>query len=201
MIKAIRSIMSCCENIFRPFVARGKGMQVNFCSSINNDRGASLLVALMMTALVAIIGATALLMTESEYRIVSNDRLGIRAFYNAESAGKEAASLLDTLAAEAPDDLRDFDPAWLTNADVERINLANWVVDDADSSQINAANAAAIADGNANMSVIFRGPAAGSSLDLGTPTMYTYDVYGSYVGPSPRDGSKSVIEMGYQVKY
>lgn len=61
------------------------GTGVGFSQPLKNQKGAVLVIALMLLAVLTILGVAALNTTTSEIRIAGNDRVHKNAFYNAET--------------------------------------------------------------------------------------------------------------------
>jgi len=172
-------------------------------SILKDERGATLLVAILLMALLTILGLSALDLSDTEYRMVTNGRQSIRAFYAAESAGKEASSLLETLAVTDKDALVDLTPSWLSGDDLDRSHPATWITsgEDEDEDKVNAVKATVVADGDAALSVVYQGVASAASLDMSGTRLYQYRVFGNYASTSPGDNSVAIIEMGYRLRY
>jgi len=67
------------------FSKRQEGSSMKFSTPLENERGAALVVALMFLAIVAMMGATAVILTTTDIQIGSNYKESTTAFYNAEA--------------------------------------------------------------------------------------------------------------------
>ncbi|MCP3177382.1 PilX N-terminal domain-containing pilus assembly protein [Desulfuromonas sp. KJ2020] len=167
---------------------------------LQNQRGSIMLIALLMMALLTIIGISALDISEIEQKVASNDRIVKKNFYLAEASALEAASRLESLPSDeiAPDTATP--PAWLNlDSDFDAANLANWVVGDADPANDTAA--VADIDSRTRFSVVYEGIAAGGSLDMSASQVHQYGVFGLYDDPTGAFRGQSLVEVGYRRRF
>ena len=182
-------------------------------SNLNNEEGSAIVMAMIVLAMLTIIGIVSSSNTVFELQIVRNEAIYRRNFYRAESAIVEAAQRLETSSAAdllpistsynwlnnalgAPD-MEDMD-SWKDDADPPNwIDPPNWTPDGLPKSfASNNMDAPADLRNNTRYSVICNGIAAGSSLSMtGGSNLYSYSVYGLF--DSTADQGRSLIKMGY----
>lgn len=68
---------------------------MNFFSSLNNERGSALLIALLMLVILTLFGISSTTTTTFELQIAGNDKLFKRAFYTADGATEMAGELIE----------------------------------------------------------------------------------------------------------
>ena len=167
---------------------------------IQNQEGSIMLIALLMMALLTIIGISALDISEVEQKIASNDRVVKKNFYLAEASALEATKMLDGLSTDeiAPDAATP--PSWLNlDSDFDATNLSNWVTGDADPDNDTAA--VADIDSRTRYTVVYEGIAAGASLDMSASQVHQYGVFGLYNEASGANKGQAMIEVGYRRRF
>ena len=170
-------------------------------TGLNNEQGSALVLALILLAVLSIIGFSSVDMTTTELKIVRNERIYQNNFYNAESALQEA---LSTLELTPISQLESRSPVWLTRSDAipntmdlnDPDELRTATDPNPDSDPVVAATASVAS--SAKYAILDNGVASGSSLDMSaTSHLYSYVVKG--VGVSS-DGTV-LIEAGYRMRY
>jgi len=157
---------------------------------IKNEDGTILVVALLILALVSVVGVAATSSSSIEIQIAKNQKLYKQNFYRAEAAVIECAK---TMESESNEDLEDRSPTYLNLlsdlANTENINDPdNWV----------SANTNEVIDGDNQFLVIDEGVRAGSSLDMaGAVSVHTYVIYGR----SNQHNGEVLIEAGYKRRF
>ena len=182
-------------------------------SNLNNEEGSAIVMAMIVLAMLTIIGIVSSSNTVFELQIVRNEAIYRRNFYRAESAIVEAAQRLETSSAA---DLLPISTSydWLNNAlgapdlaDIGSwkdgsdppvwIDPPNWTPDGFPKSfASNNMDVPADLRNNTRYAVICNGIAAGSSLSMtGGSNLYSYSIYGLF--DSTADQGRSLIKMGY----
>jgi len=163
-------------------------------SILNNENGSTIVVALILLALLTLLGVSSTNTCTTELAIVRNEALYKRSFYRAEGAAMEAAQ---KMADEAADQLRleTTALAWLNDSTVDLTDTSNWTGNSAESDNVS--------DG-ANESTLFavrsEGIAQGASLTMTSGTqLYQFSVHGLY--ESEQTHSRSHIVIGYRKRF
>ncbi len=186
-------------------------------SSLNNEEGSAIVMALIVLAMLTIIGIVSTNDTVFELQIVRNEAMYRRNFYRAESAIVEAAQRLETSnaadslptttsykwlnnAVGAPD-MEDM-ASWKDNADIpDWDDPTNWINPPwpqlaSPSSPANNMDDPADNRNNTRYAALCNGIAAGSSLSMTNGSnLYSYSIYGLF--DSTADQGRSLIKMGY----
>ena len=185
-------------------------------SNLNNEEGSAIVMALIVLAMLTIIGIVSTSDTVFELQIVRNEAMYRRNFYRAESAIVEAAQRLEE------SDVGDSLPfstsyTWLNNAvdaPTNMANMASWN-DSADnpnwsnppnwtvmpppgeiSSASNNMDDPADNRNNTRYAALCNGIAARNSLSMtGGGNLYAYSIYGLF--DSTANQGRSLIRMGY----
>ncbi len=161
-------------------------------SILKNEEGTVMVIALLMLALLTIIGISGTNTAVTELQIVGNDARYRQNFYRAEAAVMEAAQMSEN----APvDTLRDrtFNTAgyeWLTGRNVNASDMtvtANWIA---------GTNSAAATFAGTMYSVVEEG-VLGGSLDVSGTQLYEYTIYGL----CNVNNGESFIEVGYKMRF
>ena len=153
---------------------------------INNENGSAIVLALIILAVLTIIGISASTTSTIELKIVRNERIDQQNFYTAEASVYEGAQRIEQ---EANPEVQlivgttGYD--WLNDNTIDFSITANWDVNDnSDPSLI---------DPGASFAANAKGVRSGSSLDMGSTRLYEYSVFGL----SQWNGGQSIIEIGY----
>ena len=182
-------------------------------SNLNNEEGSAIVMALIVLAMLTIIGIVSSSNTVFELQIVRNEAIYRRNFYRAESAIVEAAQRLET--SNAADSLPISTPykwlnpalgapnmaamgSWKDNADPPGwIDPPNWTADGFPKSDAsNNMDDPADNRNNTRYAAICNGIAAGSSLSMTAGSnLYSYSIFGLF--DSTADQGRSLIQMGY----
>ena len=182
-------------------------------SNLNNEEGSAIVMALIVLAMLTIIGIVSSSNTVLELQIVRNEAIYRRNFYRAESAIVEAAQRLETSSAAdllpittsydwlnpalgAPD-MADMD-SWKVDVDPPIwVDPPNWTPDTLPKSfASNNMDVPADLRNNTRYAAICNGIAAGSSLSMTAGSnLYSYSIYGLF--DSTADQGRSLIQMGY----
>jgi hypothetical protein len=161
---------------------------------LGNEDGSVLVIALVMLALLTIMGVSATTTSNIEMQVAKNIEFYTENLYMAEAAAMEAAQELENrnLQTNRPNYLQ---PTWPN---------ANALVDKAGSIPNEGywnANANSSDDPNlddfAQKLASSEGIVGGSSLDMGKSSVYGYTVYGR----SESNNSVVIIELGYRKAY
>lgn len=147
-----------------------------------NEEGSALVLALILLAVLSIIGFSSVDKTTTELKIIRNERIYQDNFYNAESALQEA---LSTLELTPKSQLESRSPVWLTRSDTlpntmdlnDPDELRTATDPNPDNDPVVAATAT-VAD-SSKYAVMDNGFAAGASLDMSaTSHLYSYTARG-----------------------
>jgi len=174
-------------------------------SNLNNEEGSAIVMALIVLAMLTIIGIVSTSDTVFDLQIVRNEAIYRRNFYRAESAIVEAGQRLEK--SDAGDSLPiSTSYTWLSNASTapDLADMASWK-DTADppnwENRSEASNnmddpADTSARNNTRYAVTCDGIAAGNSLSMtGGGNLYAYSIYGLF--DSTANQGRSLIRMGY----
>ena len=158
---------------------------------IPNQAGSALVLTMILLAVLTTMALSSMNLTVTESRIVRNERIYQDNFYRAESAAREAAKQIE-LASDADLSDQSFSTfTWLKDAkDNDLTDYNNW------NTATNSASATGLE--NTEYSVVQRGIARGSSLDMTrTTNMYDYAARG-YAHDA---GGRVIIELGYRRRH
>jgi hypothetical protein len=152
---------------------------------VTEENGSVMVLALMIMAIVSIIGVLTITTSTVEVQIASYDRNAREIFYRAEGAAMEVAQRIES----ETDDLKDrASVEWLNDNDVDFTDPDQWTGDQSDPS------GALDADYAAND----MGIAEGSSLDISKETnLHRFNVFGLYASGKDR----KLIEMDYRKRF
>jgi hypothetical protein len=160
---------------------------------LNNEEGYVIVVAILILALLTIIGTSSTQTTTVELQIVRNDLVHRDQLYRAEAAAMEAAQWLENAADSILEDLST--QPFLSQANVNMaaldLNDGTWGMSAFDPDQ----NAGAIIAG-------YRIVDETGPVDLGAESnMHQYTIYGLFLRPSGRDRGEALIAMGYKKRF
>ena len=161
---------------------------------INNENGSAIVLALIILAVLTIIGISASTTTTIELKIVRNERILQQNFYTAEASVYEGAQRIEQ---ESNPEVQLI--AWTTGHDWLNDNTldfstsANWQDLGPASGNVNDNSDASVIDPTASFAANAKGVRTGGSLDMGSTRLYEYSVFGL----SQWNGGRSIIEIGY----
>ena len=154
-----------------------------------NERGSALILALLLLAVLTVIGVTSTNTSSIELKIVQNERIYQKNFYKAEAAVFEAAQRLES--ESDPDELRPATTTftWLKDDSLDLENLTVITVNSA-SSFIDAVNT--------RYASTAKGIVEGGSLDMTkSSNLYGFEVFGL----SQEQKGRVFIKIGYKKRY
>jgi hypothetical protein len=163
---------------------------------VKNEKGSILVIALLMIALLTLLGMSSTTTSVIEVQIAANEQSYKENFFKAEAAALEAAQRLENETDSQT--LTNKTPVWLHDSDIMGYP-SNWDYNDQDDND-NAETAGTSIDPNGQtyFSVVDRGVAPGSSLSMsGGTNLYEHAVYGF----SSADSGQQLIEIGYRKRY
>ena len=158
-------------------------------SILKNEDGSVIVIALLIMALLTIIGISATNTTSIELQIAGNDRIYKQNFYRAEGAAMAGAQSLEN---ETVSNLKTRTPVWLNMPsdlpDSDNIATSdNWDTTHSDQ----------VIDSDNHYLAVYRGIAPGASMDMTAPTVHGYAVYGR----SDKHNGRVIIQTGYKRRY
>ncbi len=173
-------------------------------NKLRNEQGFVLVFALMIMAMLTIIGLAIISNTIFELKISGNDKVSRELLYIAESAAMEAAQKLDN--ETSPDNLKakrttlkwlfvEKDKGGTDTKDELITNPSKW-----DDPKNRLASGMGAADGTAKLAAVDLGPVKGqSSLDMADESnkMYGFAV----LGHSSKYNGEKTVEIGYRKRY
>lgn len=170
-------------------------------SSLNNERGSVIVVAMIVLVLLSLIGISSTDNSMVESQIVRSEGLYRQNFYKTEGAIVELAQFMESndISSPAAHD-------WLTDsaAAPDMTDAANWDLDGSVTGSINTqtSNNMDANDGNnlTMQAAVANGVAPGSSLDMtGGSSLYDYMVYGLF--DSSTNQGRKLIAAGYRKRF
>lgn len=158
---------------------------------MNNEKGAVLIVALMILVVLSFLGISASTTSQTENKIAGNERFYKQDLYFSDSGAMEGAQIM----ADFGGDLRTspFAGQWLhalgslTEANIRDIDNTWWI---GTNSQVS------IVEPDTRFMALSMGIASGSSLSAGSPSVHQYRVYGRR-RPLNR-GRFCIVEVGFR---
>lgn len=164
-----------------------------------DETGSAMVLALMVLAVLTIIGISAINTSTTELQIVRNEQIYQINFYQAESSAYEAAQRieLETNSDDLLPDLTSFD--WINDTTdtggnpVELFISGNWLDDGSPSDNSDPATINA----DALYAAISKGVRKGSSLDIAASRLYEYAVFGN----AQSNAGSVIIEIGYLKRF
>lgn len=179
------------------FVSSNKRVKVPV-DCLNNQKGSALIIALIVMAVLTLVGLSAINTATVENKIVGNERIYQENFYLAESGVNEAAQEIES--ETSSDNLLPSysDWVWLHDSgnSVDFTDAGNWEIDDPDPNKKDNVQKAVVSD-ETLYSTVSKGVQKGSSLDIGATRLYEYAVFGQ--GKS--NNGSVIIEIGYLKRF
>jgi len=159
---------------------------------IKSEEGSVMVVALIVLAMLTIIGISASNTSTTELQIVRNDLLYRINFYKAEAAAREGAQTVANLAKTSPDEVNpgQTTQGWLVDPAEEGIDMTTI----ADVQGV-AEPSNVVADAATAYAAAFVGR-TGSVAAENESQVYHFNLYGLHAD----DDGRAFIEMGYKVK-
>jgi type II secretory pathway pseudopilin PulG len=162
--------------------------------SLNNENGSAIVIALMLLALLTVMGIWSTRKSNIETLIAGNEVARKQTFYRTESGVIEGGFAIEEAAAT---DLKAWTPDWLTEKSVavDMTDPDNWDFD-----QVGGDDTAVptTLDGEVGYCAIDKGITSGDSLLMtGATQVRTYAVYSFH---DSRDG-QSLQEVGYKRRF
>lgn len=168
-----------------------KNIVPNTGSDTGNENGSVMLIALLIMALLTIIGVSAINDTTTELQIARNDAIYKINFFRADGSARQAVQMLENTANPGTDLIPSSSSiTWLQDTDYDP-DAQDWV------SGTNAADSD-FAGNDAQYLAEFRGIAGGSGKDMTASTnLYEYRVYGR----SSYNGGDCMVTTGYRIRF
>jgi len=167
----------------------------NAIKVINNENGSAIVMAIIILAILTIVGISSSTTSTIELQIVRNQRIYQLNFYLAESAVYEAAHRLNLL--DGILDYKDLIPGtsslvWLNDAatSLDFEDSVNW--DNDGTLPDNSAQALMGAAGECRFAIDYKGKQSGSSLKSGELSVNLYSLYGL----SQYNNGEMIIDIG-----
>lgn len=158
---------------------------------LNNERGSVIVFAILILAILTIIGISSSNTSIMESQIVRNEAVRRQNFYRAESGVIEAAQQLKDL--ENPSVLEANARPWLNSNSADMAQIANW-----DYSGDSNDNAKASSLPNTAYTTVRVNVARRASLGMENPDqLYEYAIYGLCNG----NNGLAFIEAGFKKRY
>lgn len=159
-------------------------------SILKNENGAVVIVAaILVLALLTIIGIASLNISNTEVRIAAQESVYLRNFYNAEGATMETIELLENISNPKSAGLSWLDPniGGITGADI--LNKAFW---QSGNGSVTPQQSAALAD--TRFLAVSEGVVSGTSLAMSSSKVHAYTIYGR---AAPPNRGETIIQIGY----
>jgi len=160
---------------------------------IDNEDGSTIVFALLILVVLTILGISSATTSTIEMKIVHNEKIYQRNFYQAESATMEAAERIEI--EKDTDQLRPglTNYVWLKDDTIDMTDMTNWVGD----GLVNDNSSPSLVSTDSRFATVGRGIAKGSSLDVGASTVHVFSVYGL----SQSNNGNVLIEIGYRRRF
>ena len=170
-----------------------KNIVPNTGSDTGNENGSVMLIALLIMALLTIIGVSAINDTTTELQIARNDAIYKINFFQADGSVRQGVQMLE----ETADPETDLIPS---SSSITWLQDTNYDPDQAWVYGTNAANSdfTGVRGNSAGYLAEFRGIAGGSGKDMtASTTLYEYRVYGR----SSYNNGDSMVMTGYRIRF
>jgi len=156
---------------------------------LKNEDGVVVVAAILILALLTIMGISANRISNTEVQIAVNELIYQQHLYRAEGATMEAVELLET----SPDPKAAGFP-WLETAldSVTQNEIQNWQFGGSPSPAFAVIDEPGAAD--VDYIAVSEGIASGSSLDIGSSKVHQYAIYGRSAQPNR---GTTVVQVGY----
>ena len=156
---------------------------------LKNEDGVVVVAAILILALLTIMGISASRISNTEVQIAVNESIYQQHLYRAEGATMEAVELLET----SPDPKAAGLP-WLETAldSVTQNEIQNWQFGGSPSPAFAVIDEPGAAD--VDYIAVSEGIASGSSLDIGSSKVHQYAIYGRSAQPNR---GTTVVQVGY----
>jgi Tfp pilus assembly protein PilX len=164
----------------------------NPAALIKSEEGSVMVVALIVLAMLTIIGISASNTSTTELQIVRNDLLYRINFYKAEAAAREGAQTVANLAKTSPTEVNpgQTTQGWLVDPAAEEIDMTTIADVQAVAEPSNV-----VADAATTYAAAYLGR-TGSVAAENESHVYHFNLYGLHAD----DDGRALIEMGYKVK-
>ena len=165
---------------------------------INNEEGSAIVLALIMLAVLTIIGISSSTTSTVELKIVRNEKIQQINFYDAEASVYETAQRMEQESnpeQQLIPDTSTYD--WLNDNVVDFSVPSNWMDLGAGSGNINDNCDTSLINPNVLRSAVAKGVRTGSSLDIGSTRLYEFSIFGL----SQVNNGRAVIEIGYLKRF
>ena len=162
-------------------------------STLADQQGSALIIAVLFLALMTIIGVTMIRNTTMELQIVRNDQIIKDQVHRAEAAAMEGSQWIEEAAVATLEDLSS--EVFLTQNDINLSSMQfdknNWKISDVDP----------VGDED-NLVAAYRIVDETGIIDLTQTNLHTYKVYGYYFRPPghPKRG-EVLVEIGYKKRF
>lgn len=154
---------------------------------LSTEKGSVMVVALLVMAIVSVIGAMTLNQSTAEIQVASYDRAAKEAFYQAEGAAIQVAQQIEV---ETSENLKNRTATWLNDGEQD--------VDFSDDDQWTDEQTVASTELVARYGAVDQGVASGSSLLLSEPSnLHQFITYGKYNSISV----KKLIAIEYRKRF
>lgn len=161
------------------------------CCILKGEGGSIMVIALMILALLTVIGLSASRITETEIQIARNENMFKQNLYLAESAAMAGAQMLENETDITV--LENLSLNWLHSSlpDTDIRSDTNWNPSNNNSNQV--------LDATTRYLAVYQGIAPGSSLDIGGPqtSLHQFVIYGC----STKNHGEALIEVGYRRRF
>ncbi len=158
-------------------------------SKLDNEEGSAIVVALLILAVLTIMGISSTNNSTIELNIVRNEQIYQTNFYQAEASAYEAAQRIEQETNTNNLIVSESNLDWMNNDTLDYFDQSNWLND----GSANDNTDVSVIDPNAFYSAVGKGVRMGSSLDIGATRLYEYAVFGM----SQWNNGNAVVEIGY----
>lgn len=159
-------------------------------SSLRNDEGSVLVIALIFLVLLTLLGISITTTSEIEIQISGNERRHKQNLYNAEAAALEGAQILEETETLDPNDEEQED--WLKfsgNVTPNDIRTDGWW-------GTNGRTSDEVANGR--FVAVDEGAALGYGIGADKTTLHAYTIYGRRYNSARPNQGRSIVKVGYR---
>ena len=155
----------------------------------SQEGGVTIVIAIMILALLTIIGIASLNTSNTEVRIAGQESVYQQNFYRAEGATLEAVELM-----ENESNLKTAGLSWLelTVGSVDSNDIYDTSFWQSGNGTVTPQASAALAD--TQFMVVSEGTVTGTSLAMGSAKVHAYTIYGR---AAPPNRGETIIQIGY----